>query len=247
MEMAVQEGDFVRIRYTGRIGGDVFDTTDEEIAKEEDIYNQMAEYGPVTIRLGSRHILAGLEEELIGKEVGTEGEVEIPPEKAFGEHDENEVRSFPVTQFREKPEPGMRVSIEGREGVVISVIGRRAVVDFNHPFAGKSVHYTYSILEKVEDQAEQIRGLIRIFARRNDIDLRITDGTVELELPHDIIYDRRWMVWRGDLISQVFEYYPEVSKVVMKETFTRPPSTELEPEIEKIETAEMEESGESEE
>ena len=70
--MALQEGDFVRIRYTGRIGGDVFDTTDEEIAKEEDVYNQMAEYGPVTIRLGSHHILAGLEEELIGKEVGTE-------------------------------------------------------------------------------------------------------------------------------------------------------------------------------
>ena len=242
--MALQEGDFVRIRYTGRIGGDVFDTTDEEIAKEEDIYNQMTEYGPVTIRLGSHHILAGLEEELIGKEVGTEGEVEIPPEKAFGEHDENEVRSFPVTQFREKPEPGMRVSIEGREGMVISVIGRRAVVDFNHPLAGKSVHYTYSIVEKVEDQAEQIRGLIRIFARRNDIDLRITDGTVELELPHDIIYDRRWMMWRGNLISEIFKYYPDINDIVMKETFTRPSSPELEPEMEETE---MEESGESEE
>lgn len=242
--MALQEGDFVRIRYTGRIGGDVFDTTDEEIAKEEDVYNQMAEYGPVTIRLGSRHILAGLEEELIGKEVGTEGEVEIPPEKAFGEHDENEVRSFPVTQFREKPEPGMRVSIEGREGMVISVIGRRAVVDFNHPLAGKSVHYTYSIVEKVEDQAEQIRGLIRIFARRSDIDIRITDGTVELELPHDIIYDRRWMMWRGNLISEIFKYYPDINDIVMKETFTRPSSPELEPEMEETE---MEESGESEE
>jgi len=244
MEMALQEGDFVRIRYTGRIGGDVFDTTDEEIAKEEDVYNQMAEYGPVTIRLGSHHILAGLEEELIGKEVGTEGEVEIPPEKAFGEHDENEVMSFPVTQFREKPEPGMRVSIEGREGMVISVIGRRAVVDFNHPLAGKSVHYTYSIVEKVEDQAEQIRGLIRIFARRSDIDIRITDGTVELELPHDIIYDRRWMMWRGNLISEIFKYYPDINDIVMKETFTRPSSPELEPEMEETE---MEESGEPEE
>ncbi len=216
MEMALQEGDFVRIRYTGRIGGDVFDTTDEEIAKEEDVYNQMAEYGPVTIRLGSHHILAGLEEELIGKEVGTEGEVEIPPEKAFGEHDENEVMSFPVTQFREKPEPGMRVSIEGREGMVISVIGRRAVVDFNH----------------------------RIFARRSDIDIRITDGTVELELPHDIIYDRRWMMWRGNLISEIFKYYPDINDIVMKETFTRPSSPELEPEMEETE---MEESGEPEE
>lgn len=244
--MALQEGDFVRISYTGRIGGDVFDTTDEEIAKEEGIYNQMAEYGPITIRLGSHHILTGLEEELIGKEVGTEGEVEIPPEKAFGEHDESEVASFPITQFREKPEPGMRVSIEGREGMVTNVIGRRAVVDFNHPFAGKSVHYTYSILEKVDDQLEQIRGLIKIFARRSDIDVRITDGTVELALPQDIIYDRRWMMWRGSLISQIFEYYPEVSEVVMKETFTRQPSTESQQETEETGTAEADEAGESE-
>lgn len=229
--MALQEGDFIRLRYTGRAGGNIFDTTDEESAKEEGIYNPRAEYGPVTIRLGSHHVIIGLEDELIGKEVGTEGEVDVPPEKAFGAHDDQHVRSVPVTQFREKPRRGMRVEVEGNEGMVVDVIGRRAVVDFNHPLAGKTLQYSYTILEKVEDQVEQISGLIKLYSGRADIGITIADGTVELALPPAITYDRRWMVWRGTLVRELFEYYPDVENVVMKETFPRPEKPEEAPEI----------------
>ncbi|CCJ36788.1 FKBP-type peptidyl-prolyl cis-trans isomerase SlyD [Methanoculleus bourgensis MS2] len=229
--MALQEGDFIRLRYTGSAGGNIFDTTDEESAKEEGIYNPRAEYGPVTIRLGSHHVIIGLEDELIGKEVGTEGEVDVPPEKAFGAHDDQHVRSVPVTQFREKPRRGMRVEVEGNEGMVVDVIGRRAVVDFNHPLAGKTLQYSYTILEKVEDQVEQISGLIKLYSGRADIGITIADGTVELALPPAITYDRRWMVWRGTLVRELFEYYPDVENVVMKETFPRPEKPEEAPEI----------------
>ncbi len=220
--MALQEGDFIRLRYTGSFGENIFDTTDEDRAKEEGIYNPRADYGPVTVRLGSHHVIVGLEDELIGKEVGAEGEVEVPPEKAFGAHQDEEVRSVPATQFREKPRPGMRIEIEGREGLVVDVIGRRAVVDFNHPLAGKTLHYSYAILEKVEDPVEQIKGLIKLYAGRTDIGISIAEGAVELALPAAITYDRRWMIWRGTLVREIFEYNPEVQNVVMKETFPRP-------------------------
>lgn len=233
--MALQEGDFIRLRYTGRAGGNIFDTTDEESAKEEGIYNPRAEYGPVTIRLGSHHVIIGLEDELIGKEVGTEGEVDVPPEKAFGAHDDQHVRSVPVTQFREKPRRGMRVEVEGNEGMVVDVIGRRAVVDFNHPLAGKTLQYSYTILEKVEDQVEQISGLIKLYSGRADIGITIADGTVELALPPAITYDRRWMVWRGTLVREIFEYYPDIADIVMKETISRPVKPEDAPEIPEIE------------
>ena len=229
--MALQEGDFIRLRYTGRAGENIFDTTDEETAKEEGIYDPQAKYGPIIIRLGSHHIIPGLEDELIGKEVGTEGEVDVPPEKAFGAHDDQHVRSVPVTQFREKPRRGMRVEVEGNEGMVVDVIGRRAVVDFNHPLAGKTLQYSYTILEKVEDQVEQISGLIKLYSGRADIGITIADGTVELALPPAITYDRRWMVWRGTLVRELFEYYPDVENVVMKETFPRPKKPEVAPEI----------------
>jgi FKBP-type peptidyl-prolyl cis-trans isomerase SlyD len=240
--MALQEGDFIKLMYTGRVDENIFDTTDEESAKEAGIYNPQAEYGPITIRLGSHHLILGLEEELIGKEIGTEGEVDVPPEKAFGAHEDQHVKSVPVNQFREKPRPGMRIEVEGREGLVTDVIGRRAVVDFNHPLAGKTLSYSYSILEKVEDPVEQIRGLIKLFSGRTDIEITIDDGTVELSLPPAIIYDRRWMVWRGTLVRELFEYYPDVENIVMKETFPRPaePEEELE---EEPEPARAEEEG----
>jgi FKBP-type peptidyl-prolyl cis-trans isomerase SlyD len=228
--MALQEGDFIRLRYTGRAGENIFDTTDEENAKEEGIYNPRAEYGPVTVRLGSHHVIIGLEEALIGNEVGAEGEIDVPPEKAFGAHEEEHVRSVPTGQFREKPKRGMRIEVEGREGVVVDVIGRRAVVDFNHPLAGKTLNYSYAILEKVEDRVEQIKGLIKLYSGRTDIGISIADGTVELALPAAITYDRRWMVWRGTLVRELFEYYPDITDVVMKETFPRPAKPEKAPE-----------------
>ncbi|MDN7012949.1 peptidylprolyl isomerase [Methanoculleus sp. FWC-SCC3] len=250
--MALQEGDFIRLRYTGRVGENIFDTTDEENAKEEGIYNPRAEYGPVTVRLGSHHIIVGLEDELIGKEVGAEGEIDVPPEKAFGAHEDEAVKSVPVTQFREKPQRGMRIEVEGREGVVVDVIGRRAVVDFNHPLAGKTLNYSYAILEKVEEPVEQIKGLIKLFSGRTDIGISIAGGTAELELPPAITYDRRWMVWRGTLVREIFENYSEINDVVMKETISRPEKpvpevVEAEEAPEPAETEETEETKESEE
>ena len=125
----------------------------------------------------------------------------------------------------------MRVEVEGNEGMVVDVIGRRAVVDFNHPLAGKTLQYSYTILEKVEDQVEQISGLIKLYSGRTDIGITIADGTVELALPPAITYDRRWMVWRGTLVRELFEYYPDIENVVMKETFPRPEKPEAAPEI----------------
>lgn len=235
--MALQEGDFIRLRYTGSFGENIFDTTDEDRAKEEGIYNPRADYGPVTIRLGSHHVIVGLEDELIGKEVGAEGEVDVSPEKAFGAHQDEEVRSVPATQFREKPRRGMRIEVEGREGLVVDVIGRRAVVDFNHPLAGKTLHYSYAVVEKVEDPVEQIKGLIKLYSGRSDIEITIADGTVELTLPAAITYDRRWMIWRGTLVREIFEYNPEVTNVVMKETFPRPAAPAAAPEATEAEEA----------
>jgi len=223
--MPVSEGDFIKINYTGRVGETVFDTTDEEVAKEQGIHNPRAEYGPITIRVGSNHVILVLEEAVQGKEVGEEGEIEVSPEKAFGPHDETLVSSVSVSQFKDKPHIGSRVEIDNREGVVVRIIGRRALVDFNHPLAGKTPSYTYKIEEKVEGAEEQIRGLIRLYAGRNDVEVAIDDGRAEMQLPPGITYDRRWMLWRGRIIHETFQYIKDVNEIVLKETFKRPAET----------------------
>jgi FKBP-type peptidyl-prolyl cis-trans isomerase SlyD len=219
--MPVQEGSFVRLSYTGRTGERVFDTTDEAVAKEAGIHNPQAVYGPVLVRVGNRHVVIGLDNALVGKEAGGEGTVEVPPEEAFGARDESRVESVSLAKFQEKPRIGQTVEIENREGTVANIIGRRVVVDFNHPLAGKAMTYTFRIEELVESQPEQIRGLIHLYTQRS-MEVSIGDGVVTIHLPPAIMYDRRWLLWRSRVVQEIFEFYPEIGEIVLLEGFKRP-------------------------
>jgi FKBP-type peptidyl-prolyl cis-trans isomerase SlyD len=224
--MAIQEGDFVQLIYTGSVNGRIFDTTDEEEAKENNIHNGQALYGPVVVRVGSHHVIVGLDEALAGKDEGYEGEIDVPPEKAFGNHDPKRVESFPKNQFKEKPVKGMSVKVEELgEGVVIDAIGNRVIVDFNHPFAGKTLHYRFKIDSRVDDLVEKVKGLVHLYAGK-DMEMTFEDGTVTITLPPGINYDRRWVMWRSRVIHESFEYIPEINEITLVETFNRPEKKE---------------------
>ncbi len=237
--MAVTEGSFIKLRFTGLSDGIVFDTTEEAKAKEADIFNERKEYKPIVVRLGGMHIIPGLDEALIGKEVGEKGIVEIPPEKAYGPRDESLMRSALVKNFGEKPYVGMRISSDGEEGFVASVVGKRAVVDFNHVFAGKTLTYEYEIESVVEDPEEQVKGLIDLYTGKT-MDIELTDGVLTMILPPGINYDKRWGMARGILMHQIFEFIDGINEIVLKESYKRPVAPA---DIEEIE--ETDESSES--
>jgi len=218
--MPVAEGSFVRLSYTGRMGEKIFDTTDEAVAKEAGIHNPQAVYGPVLIRVGRRHVVVGLDDVIVGKEAGDEGTVDVPPEKAFGAVDEARVESVSLARFKEKPVIGQSVEIDNREGTVANILGRRVVVDFNHPFAGKTVTYWYRVEEVVESQPEQIRGLIQLYTQRT-MEVTVGDGVVTIHLPPAVMYDRRWLLWRSRVVQEIFEFYPEIGEIVLRESFKR--------------------------
>jgi FKBP-type peptidyl-prolyl cis-trans isomerase SlyD len=219
--MPIAEGSFVRLSYTGRIGERAFDTTDEAVAKEAGIHNPQAVYGPVLVRVGNRHVVIGLDDALVGKEAGEEGTVEVPPEKAFGARDEARLESVSLAKFDEKPRIGQTVEVENREGTVSNIVGRRVVVDFNHPLAGKTVTYSFRVEEIVESQPEQIRGLIQLYTQRT-MEVFVENGVVTIHLPPAIMYDRRWLLWRSRVVQEVFDFYPEIGEIVLLESFKRP-------------------------
>ncbi|MGB7787132.1 FKBP-type peptidyl-prolyl cis-trans isomerase [Methanoregula sp.] len=224
--MAIKEGDFIRISYTGTVNGNVFDTTDGEEAKKAGIHSPNAIYGPVTICVGQKHVIIGLDEELVGKKAGAEGSVTVTPEKAFGERDPKKVQSFPKNKFSQKPVRGMPVKIEEQgEGTVVDVIGSKVLVDFNPPLAGQTLTYTYKIEEKVAEPLEQLKGLVRLYAGR-EIEITMDDGKATLDLPAGITYDRRWLLWRGRIIHEGFELIKGISEIVLVESFRKPEKKE---------------------
>jgi FKBP-type peptidyl-prolyl cis-trans isomerase SlyD len=222
--MAIENGVFIRISYTGSIEGLPFDTTDEETAKKAGMFNESARYGPMVIRVGSTHVIPGLDDAIVGSEVGVEQTVTVLPEKGFGPHDKERVKVYPLKAFEKKPKVGTRITVEKEEGLVVDIIGQRALVDFNHPLAGKTLEYTFTVEEVVEDDKEKMKGLIRLFSGR-DMELELTEEEVTLHLPPGINYDQRWFLWRGTIINELFLVRESITKIVFMETFNRPEKT----------------------
>ncbi len=219
--MSIKAGDFIRLSYTGRVDGKVFDTTDEDIAKSSEIFNPEASYGPVTIRVGSHHVILGLDEALEGRDVGEEGEVLVPSDKAFGLHDPARVEAFNKASFSEKPKKGISLKVpEKGEGTVVDIIGNRVLIDFNHPLAGKPLSYTFRIEGMVEGAVEQMKGLINLYAGR-DMDVTLDGAVLTLHMPPGITYDRRWLLWRSRIIREGFDHIPGIDEITLVETFRR--------------------------
>jgi len=224
--MAIKEGDFIKLSYTGKVNGNVFDTTFEEEAKTAGIHSPNAIYGPVTICVGQKHVILGLDEEIVGKKAGAEGDVTVAPEKAFGERDMKRVQSFPKNKFTQKPVRGMPVKMdELGEGTVVDVIGSRVLVDFNAPLAGQTLEYHYKIEEMVTEPLEELKGLIRLYAGR-EMEATLEDGKATVILPAGINYDRRWMLWRGRIIHEGFEQIQGISEIVLVESYKKPENKE---------------------
>jgi len=176
----LQEGDFVRLDYTARTqDGQLVDTTDPEVAEEEGVADEEQTFEPRVVVLGEGHIFAAVEEDIYGKEVGDSGTVTVPAEEAFGERDDEEVRTVSAEKIPEDERyPGAHVNVDGEHGHVETIIGGRARVDFNHPLAGEAVEYEYEILDEVEDRIERAQGLIGMYV---DVDLDMWIETDEVE------------------------------------------------------------------
>ena len=197
--MTVKDGDFIMVDYTERTNGTVVFTTDEKLATENDIYDEQIEYGPRLIVVGSRDVAEGFKEELIDKEIGHSGSVEVPHEKAYGAYDPGKVNSVPLNKFKDdKPGIGMRASIDGKMCTITRVIGRKVRVDYNHPLAGKTIEYDYTIRELIEDRGEKLKGLIKIFSGMN-LEVEIVDGDVaEVDSPWEMGLYQKWpMIKQG--------------------------------------------------
>lgn len=182
--MPIEDNDFIRLNYIGKIkeNGEVFDTTYEEVAEEAGIKVEGKDYHPIILSLGSSQVLSALQDEIIGLEVGDEKTVEIEAENAFGKRDPSKIQLIPMKEFKKqdiRPYVGMPLSFEGQQGIVRTVSGGRVKVDFNHNLAGKDIIYDIVIEDLIEDDAEKIKGLIDLYYGNPNMDIEKTEVEIE--------------------------------------------------------------------
>jgi FKBP-type peptidyl-prolyl cis-trans isomerase 2 len=163
----INKGDIVIIEYTGRFqNGEVFETTDEGIARSSGIYDPKARYGPKTAIFGTKTIISGLEEAILSLEGGNETEVRLEPAQAFGKRLPELIRMMPEKDFSKqgiRPSAGMTVALDGALAMVKSVTSGRVTVDFNHPLAGENVIYRIKLHETIADPQRKIEAVLASF------------------------------------------------------------------------------------
>ncbi|MGZ4846911.1 MAG: FKBP-type peptidyl-prolyl cis-trans isomerase [Halobacteriota archaeon] len=204
--MSVERGDFISLSYTGRLdNGDVFDTTNEDVAKENGLLAEGVSYAPITIVVGENMVVKGLDEDLIGKKAGYEGQVKIAPQDAFGQRIPELIEVVPTRRFEKRPAPGMRVTLDNRTGTVESVIGGRVRVDFNSPYAGRTVTYEYKIEGTIVDTVEKAKGLFKYYLNR-DFEVSIADHRLIVDMPYELGFNQQVQYYKKLLAEKIIQF-----------------------------------------
>jgi FKBP-type peptidyl-prolyl cis-trans isomerase 2 len=233
--MAVKEGDFIRLEYTGKVQetGDVFDTTDENVAEEASIKLDNKSYGAIPIVIGGGHVLKGLDEALIGMEEGEEKTVEIAPEEGFGLRDPKLLQLIPMGEFKKqgmKPEVGMAITSDGTTGIIRSVSGGRVRVDFNHELAGKNLEYNIKVIKEIEDDVEKVKSMIELHYNAPNIDsdkhdIQIVDGVVRIAMDEMAKFDKKPYMditfARFRIARDIWENMENIEKVEFVDVFEK--------------------------
>ncbi len=188
----MQDGDFVQIEFVGRVKntGEIFDLTDEALAKKEGVYQKESKYGPSLVIIGAKSVIPGVEEKIKGMKVGEEKEFEVSPADGFGSREPKLVQILSFTKFIQQkvnPIPGAFVNIDGRNCKIQSVSGGRVRVDFNHPLANKTLLYKLKIINEIKDATERVQGLLKYFGIEGNVKIETDKCEIALKQKNKFI------------------------------------------------------------
>jgi len=133
---AIEPGDKALIRY--------------RVIAEKDVVDASKE--PFWVKVGTGEFMPAVERALIGHRPGEIVAVWVPPEEHYGAYDPKKLQVVPAERIPEGANPGTVIKLQDEYGVVHPAILKKveeglAVVDFNHPLAGKPLRFEVEILD----------------------------------------------------------------------------------------------------
>lgn len=137
--LKVQDGQVVLMNYTLKVDGEVLDTS--------------VGHEPLEFLQGAGNIIPGLEQELYGLGIGESKQVIVQPEEGYGTIDPEAFVEVPKGDFPPTIplEVGVELQVTNEDGQPLSariesVDDETVKLDFNHPLAGKELHFEVTIV-----------------------------------------------------------------------------------------------------
>ena len=185
----------------------LYDTTNEEVAKEADIHNEKYTYAPMAYIVGSNKLFPALEEAIEKADVGKEYEVIIPAEDAAGPRNPKLIEIYPLRDFYKQdinPYPGLQVTLGNKTGSVMSVGAGRVKVDFNSPLAGHDLLYKFTVTEIITEDVEKAKAIVEVnFGNVEGFEFTFPAGKVSVILPEITKFHQEWPVARFKIVTEL--------------------------------------------
>jgi FKBP-type peptidyl-prolyl cis-trans isomerase 2 len=140
--MSIKKGDKITIEYVGTLDdGTIFDQSDNH--KE-----------PLTFEVGTKQIIEGFDNAVIGMNLGEEKQFRIEPSEAYGEYNQDLVKQISRSNLPKDqiPKVGMVVALVSQDGQkshvpIVEVTEENIMIDLNHPLAGEALNFTIKVKE----------------------------------------------------------------------------------------------------
>lgn len=141
--MEAKTGDKVRVHYTGRLlDGTQFDSS---VGRD-----------PLEFTIGAGQMIKGFDAGVVGMKVGDKKTLQIPPDEAYGQRDDEAVIEFPAENVPSdmQLEPGMQLTLRNQYGqpvpvVVMEVRADVILMDANHMLAGEELVFEVELVENL--------------------------------------------------------------------------------------------------
>ena len=225
----IKMGDFIRVNFTLKVKEtkQIIETSDEALAKKENIFDEKNNYGPRLMIVGNEEMfLKRVNDAVVGKEVGAKFKVDIPPEETFGYKDTAKIKLLGRKELVAKniiPEVGRQIQWGNQNGVIISVLGGRVRVDFNHPLVGLTVVYDVEIIERISTMKKKLEAIIDF--RMPGIDfstftIKDDKDKITISMPEEIITKDPYIQFRKIRIaSDINKNFPDRTEIIFIDSF----------------------------
>jgi FKBP-type peptidyl-prolyl cis-trans isomerase 2 len=151
MSNLVKEGSVVTIHYTCTL-------EDGTVASDSKVTND-----PLEFSVGSKEVLSGIDESVLGMAVGEEKSFTLTPEKGYGEYFDERVSEMPKenipAHFLNQLGPGSIIPLMSKDGssrivaTIVEIKDESILVDMNHPLAGKVLNFDVEVVNITADAA----------------------------------------------------------------------------------------------
>ena len=207
----MEDGAIIHVDYDLFSGetGDLIETTREEIAKEHEMHQEGRKYIPMVCVVGTGNLIPGFESALQEAKVGKEVDIEIAPEEAYGEKDATLVETISIDKLRRAVQDpnslylGAPVTLNGRQGYLSYLAAGRARIDYNHPMAGKTLRYVFTVVKEVKGKEDKVLGLLESNTGHSDFEVSFKGDDLSIILPQAMLFDTNAAMLKFRLVTLI--------------------------------------------